>query len=95
MPNSWFMHQFLTINDVKTSNFITRQLMGNSNYHLVHHLFPTISSVYAPEVTEVIEAYAREHHIPYRSYSFREAFKMHYQLIRSNAQNASLNTVEN
>lgn len=95
MGVSWFLHQFLTTNDVRAENFFTRHVMGNSNYHLVHHLFPTISSAYAPEITHVIETYAEAHQLPYRAFSFREAFRMHYQLISANARNARLITLEN
>lgn len=83
--NTWFMHQLITTNDISSENFITRYLMGNFNYHLGHHLFPHISCVYAPEVAAVIRAFAQEHQLPYRSYSFWEALHKHYQLLKSNA----------
>lgn len=95
MSTSWFMHQFLTANDVKADNFFTRHVMGNSNYHVVHHLFPNVSSAYAPEITKVVESFAREHKLPYRAYTFREAFRMHYQLISSNARQAGRLAMEN
>jgi len=83
--DSWLMHQFITTNDVTTENFITRNLMGNFNYHTAHHLFPNISCVYAPEVTAVIREYARDHQLPYHAYPFLVALKKHYELLKSNA----------
>ena len=70
---SWLNHQFITTNDITLNNRFTRHLMGNFNFHLAHHLFPTISSVYAPEVTEAIKNYANINELDYRSYGVFEA----------------------
>jgi len=83
--NSWFMHQLNTTNDLTSSNWFTRYFMGNFNYHLIHHFFPNISAVYAPEVTEVIKEFLREHDLPYKAYSIRASLWKHFQLIRRNA----------
>jgi len=82
---SWLRHQFNTTNDVRINNWLGNNLMGNFNFHLIHHLFPRISSVFAPELTEVVENYANENKLGYRSYSLKEALNYHYQLIRNNA----------
>ncbi len=83
--NSWFIHQLSTTNDLTTSNWFIRNFMGNFNYHLSHHFFPNISAVYAPEVTEVIKQFLKEHGLPYKSYSVRVSLRKHFQLIRRNA----------
>ena len=59
--------------------------MGNFNFHLVHHLFPKINSVYAPELTLEIEKYAQKNGFNYRSYKLNEALRYHYKLIKDNA----------
>jgi linoleoyl-CoA desaturase len=82
---SWFRHQLITTNDIDNSNWYTRNVMGNFNYHVAHHLFPKISSVYAPEVTEILKSFCKEHNLPYKSYPMKVAFKKHYELIRKNA----------
>lgn len=87
MENSWFRHQFLSTNDIHLNNRLARQIMGNFNFHVCHHLFPGISSVYAPEVTEVIKNFAREHKLPYRSLNLKEALVKHYRLIQNNTVN--------
>ena len=83
--NSWFMHQLNTTNDLTSTNWFVRNFMGNFNYHLSHHFFPNISAVYAPEVTEVIKQFLKEHNLPYKSYSIRVSLWKHFQLIRRNA----------
>jgi linoleoyl-CoA desaturase len=84
---SWFEHQFITTNDVSLNNWFTRNFMGNFNFHLAHHLFPNISSVYAPEMTSEIRKYAEENGFEYRSYKLRNALYYHYKLIKANANN--------
>lgn len=82
---SWLNHQFITTNDILINNWFTRHFMGNFNFHLAHHLFPRISSVYAPEVTEAIKKYADENNLNYRTYGLFQALKYHYKLIKANA----------
>jgi linoleoyl-CoA desaturase len=82
IPLSWFRHQLMTVNDIEMNNWFIRHVLGNFNYHLAHHIFPTVSNVYAPEVTAVIKDFAVRHDLPYRSFTIGKAMKMHYQLIR-------------
>lgn len=85
IPFSWFRHQFVTTNDIENSNWFIRNVMGNFNFHLAHHLFPRISSVYAPEVTMVVREFALANQLPYRSFPLSVALKKHYELIRTKA----------
>ena len=86
METTWLQHQLMTTNDLSIDSFFTRYILGNFNYHVAHHLFPNISSVYAPEVTDIIRDFARTHHLPYRSIGFWEALKLHYRLIENNTR---------
>jgi len=85
LSNSWLAHQFSTTNDIKMNNWICTNLLGNFNFHLIHHLFPRVSAVFAPELTIIVEKYASEHDLGYRSYTLTEALKFHYELMKSNA----------
>ena len=85
LTDSWLKHQFNTTNDVRIHKWLGSNLLGNFNFHLIHHLFPRISSVYARELTQVLENYANENNLGYRSYSLSEALNYHYQLIKNNA----------
>lgn len=85
MPTSWFMHQLMCTNDVKEDNNFTRFFMGCFNYHIAHHLFPGINHVYYPEITKIIERFAKEHALPYRKFSLITSLKNHYLLLKRNA----------
>jgi linoleoyl-CoA desaturase len=84
LPNSWLKHQFETTNDVSVNNWFTRNVMGNFNYHLAHHLFPRMCYTYAPEITGVIKDFAREFNFNYRSLSLKDSLALHYRLIKQN-----------
>jgi linoleoyl-CoA desaturase len=85
IPLTWFRHQIVSTNDTNIDSWFVRTFMGNFNYHLAHHLFPRISSVYAPEVTLLIKEFLHKHKLPYKSYSLSESLKRHYKLIKNNA----------
>ncbi len=85
MSTSWFRHQFMCTNDVKEDNWFTRFFMGCFNYHIAHHLFPSVNHVYYPEVTKVIRQFAARHNLPYRQFSLVTSLRNHYRLLKNNA----------
>ncbi len=84
LSQSWLLHQLNTTNDVRESNWFTKFVMANFNFHLAHHLFPNISYVYAAEVTEEIKHYCAENNLPYNCFPIKMTFINHYKLIRRN-----------
>ncbi|RFM30434.1 fatty acid desaturase family protein [Deminuibacter soli] len=85
MPTTWFVHQLNTTNDVTEDTWFTRFFMGCFNYHIAHHLFPSVNHVYYPEVTEVISRFAKEHQLPYRRFPLAVSLQKHYQLLKNNS----------
>jgi linoleoyl-CoA desaturase len=85
MPTSWFRHQLMCTNDIKEDNSFTRVFMGCFNYHIAHHLFPSVNHVYYPEVTQVIEKFAKENDLPYRKFPLATSLRNHYLLLKNNA----------
>lgn len=85
MQTNWFIHQLNCTNDVKEDNWFTRFFMGCFNYHIAHHLFPSVNHVYYPEITKIIVRFTKKHHLPYRRYSLITSLKNHYLLLKNNA----------
>lgn len=81
----WFVHQLSTTNDVQEDNWFTRFFMGCFNYHIAHHLFPSVNHVYYPEVTRVIKNFAAAHQLPYRRFPLHVSLYKHYQLLKNNS----------
>lgn len=84
LPYDWFLHMLKTTNDVDGENWFTRFMLGNFNYHVVHHLFPNIHHSYYPEITKRLKLHAKNYQLPYRSYPFLSTLKNHYLLLKQN-----------
>jgi linoleoyl-CoA desaturase len=82
MPTPWYVHQLSCTNDVKEDNFFTRFFMGCFNYHIAHHLFPSVNHVYYPEITQIIQQFAEKNNLPYRQFSLLTSL---YLLLKNNA----------
>lgn len=85
LATTWLMQQYVTTNDIKGDNFLSKYLMNNFNFHLAHHLFPNLSAWQTEDATEIIKEFAAVHDLPYKSYTLSQAFRLHYQLIKRNA----------
>lgn len=84
LPYSWLLHMLKTTNDVNGESWFTRFVMGNYNYHIVHHLFPNIHHAYYPEITRALKRLAAQYNLPYRSYPLGTSLMNHYRLLRQN-----------
>src|SRR5699024_3986979 len=93
LPFSWLRHQLEVTNDLSNNNWFVRNVLGNFNFHVVHHLFPNYSYSYYNEITDEIEACAREHDLPYKRIPLGKALKRLYLLLKANANNKALNHV--
>ncbi len=87
MENSWAVHQLQT-----TANFAKRRkllswFIGGLNYQIEHHLFPNISHVHYPKISEIVKLTANEFQIPYYEYrTFRAAVLSHIRRLRTLGQ---------
>ena len=82
LPHSWMMHMLITTNDVTHDNWFTRFFMGCFNFHVVHHLFPNVNHIYYPEITGLLQEYARQYDLPYRQYSLKVSLYNHFRLLK-------------
>lgn len=85
LPYNWFMHMLKTTNDINGTNWFTRFVMGNYNFHIVHHLFPNMHHAFYPEITDRLRILCTENNLPYRTYSLGQALKNHYKLLKQNS----------
>ncbi|WP_370897308.1 fatty acid desaturase family protein [Chryseobacterium gossypii] len=88
LPFSWIRHQLEVTNDLTENNWFIRNVLGNFNFHVAHHLFPNYSYVYYNEITEEIEKFAAEHGLAYKKFPLITALGKHRELLRQNANNA-------
>jgi linoleoyl-CoA desaturase len=84
LPHPWFEHQLRHTNDVVETNWFTRFVLGNFNFHVAHHLFPSVNHVFYPEVTEILRKAALANGLPYRAFPLRKTLVDHYKLLKRN-----------
>jgi fatty acid desaturase len=65
------------------TGWLGRFLCSGLEYQIEHHLFPTISHVYYPQVSIAVQAFCAEHDLPYRSYSWASALWKSWIVLRS------------
>ena len=79
----WAQHQAGVTLDFAQSNWAATWLLGGLNYHLEHHLFPTICHVNYPAMSKIVRETCREFGVPYRAHpTFIEGVVSHYRWLR-------------
>ncbi len=82
---SWAEHQMRVTMDFGTRNPLVGFFFGGINFHIVHHLFPTVSHVHFPNIRNIITNTAEEFNISYNHVpSLRSALYSHWLLVKKN-----------
>jgi linoleoyl-CoA desaturase len=68
LADEWAIHQLKTTANFATKNKLISILVGGLNFQIEHHLFPKISHVHYPAISEIIRNTCREFNIPYIEY---------------------------
>jgi len=69
LPYSWAEHQLKTTADFGSSSWFLTHYFGGFNHHIAHHLFPNVSQVYYPKITQIIKKQATTNGLTYHHYS--------------------------
>jgi linoleoyl-CoA desaturase len=91
IENNWAVHQMhTTANFAKKSRFMS-WFIGGLNYQIEHHLFPNISHVHYPKISDIVKNTAKEFKIPYHEYkSLRAALVSHLRRLKELGQQPSI-----
>lgn len=80
---TWSIHQMLTTSNFSVQNKWLTYLTGGLNHQIEHHLFPTISHVYYPNLSSIVKQTAVKYGVPYNEYdTLSEAVKGHFSFLR-------------
>lgn len=69
IEESWAAHQVRTTANFATKSKLVSWLVGGLNFQVEHHLFPRVSHVHYPALSEIVERVCREHGLPYHNYN--------------------------
>lgn len=84
VENSWAIHQLSTTANFANKSKLATWLMGGLNFQIEHHLFPNISHVHYPRISEIVKSTAGEFGVPYHEYKrFGQAFRSHFRQLKS------------
>ena len=87
MPDSWAMHQLRVTQDFATNNLFISNCFGGFNFHIAHHLFPSVQHRHYKKITCIIKNTAKEFGLEYKSKSLGCALWSHYILLINNSRN--------
>jgi linoleoyl-CoA desaturase len=83
MQDEWAIHQLKTTANFATRNKLVCWLVGGLNFQVEHHLFPKISHIHYPRISNIIRNTCREFGVEYIEYRhMRQAIRSHYNHLR-------------
>jgi linoleoyl-CoA desaturase len=83
MEDEWAIHQIKTTANFATKNKLVSWLVGGLNFQVEHHLFPKISHVHYPAISQIIKRACQEYGIDYIEYpKVRLAVASHVAFLR-------------
>ncbi|HEX4876849.1 MAG TPA: acyl-CoA desaturase [Chitinophagaceae bacterium] len=84
MEDEWAIHQLKTTANFATGNKLISWLVGGLNFQIEHHLFPRISHVHYPAISQIIKKACQDFNIPYIEYpKMRLAVASHITHLRN------------
>jgi linoleoyl-CoA desaturase len=84
LEDEWAVHQLKTTANFATRNRIVNWLVGGLNFQIEHHLFPKISHIHYPAISEIIRNACKEYGIEYVEYKkVRHAIASHVSYLKA------------
>jgi linoleoyl-CoA desaturase len=83
LPDEFAAHQIKTTANFATRNKLVSWLVGGLNFQIEHHLFPKISHVHYPAISEIVRNVCREYQLQYIEYpTMRKAVWAHVRFLK-------------
>jgi linoleoyl-CoA desaturase len=83
LPDEFAEHQIKTTANFATKNKLVSWLVGGLNFQIEHHLFPKISHVHYPAISNIIRTVCAEYQLQYIEYpTTRKAIAAHVRFLR-------------
>jgi len=83
LPDEFAAHQIKTTANFATKNKVISWLVGGLNFQIEHHLFPKISHVHYPAISEIVKAVCMEYQLQYIEYpTMRKAVVAHVRFLK-------------
>jgi linoleoyl-CoA desaturase len=84
LQNNWDVHQLLTTVNFATKSKGVSWFVGGLNFQVEHHLFPKISHIHYPAISEIVKNTCKEFRIPYNEYeTVMDAINSHVRYLKT------------
>jgi linoleoyl-CoA desaturase len=83
LDDEFAAHQIKTTANFATNNKLVSWLVGGLNFQIEHHLFPKISHIHYPAISNIIRTVCAEYQLQYIEYpTTRKAIAAHVRFLR-------------
>jgi linoleoyl-CoA desaturase len=83
LEEEWAIHQVKTTANFAPRNKVISWFVGGLNFQVEHHLFPRISHVHYPAISEIVKKTCREFGIAYHEFpTMTRAIGSHFRMMR-------------
>ncbi len=88
IENEWAIHQIKTTADFSAKNKLVSWLVGGLNFQIEHHLFPRISHVHYPAISELVKKNCEKFNLEYNYFpTVSSAIASHFRMMKELGQN--------
>lgn len=68
VEDEWAIHQLKTTSNFATRNKLISWFTGGLNFQIEHHLFPYISHIHYPAISQIVKQVCKEYNVTYNEY---------------------------
>lgn len=83
IENEWAAHQVKTTANFAPKNWLVNWYVGGLNFQVEHHLFPRISHVHYPAISQIVKKTCEEFNLPYNTYpTMSQSIASHFRMMK-------------
>jgi linoleoyl-CoA desaturase len=83
IENEWAIHQVKTTANFAPDNLLVNWYVGGLNYQIEHHLFPRISHVHYPAISNIVKETCQQFNLNYNSFpTMTESIASHFRMMK-------------
>ncbi len=87
IKTSWIRHQIVSTIDFSTDSAFGNFIFGGFNLHVAHHIFPDVSHIHYPALTDIIRETLIENDLHwYKSFGFFDGVVSHIALLKKSGR---------
>ncbi|MDB5197456.1 MAG: fatty acid desaturase [Flaviaesturariibacter sp.] len=91
IETEWAVHQIKTTANFAPKNKFINWYVGGLNFQVEHHLFPRISHIHYPALSQIVQDKCKEFGLPYHSFNtLGEAIASHVRLMKHLGQKPAI-----